>query len=86
MLITVLEVNKYLEVSDNKPTELLIGKKNQHIYMHRNTQVYKRLLKLGEKKDRRHTGRKLGSPLRLAIKTYLTSQPSKSRTLFEGRK
>lgn len=58
MSITVLEVNKYLEISDKKPTEFLIGKKNQHLYMHRNTQVYKLLPKLGEKKDRRHTGRK----------------------------
>lgn len=50
MLITVLYINKYLEISDNKPIEFLIGKNNQNLYTHRNTQVYKLLLKLGEKK------------------------------------
>lgn len=37
MLITVLEIDKYLEISDNKLIQSHMGKNNQNLYMHRNT-------------------------------------------------
>lgn len=86
MLITVLEIDKYLEISDNKPIEFHVGKNNQNLYRHRNTQTsIQSTSKLGEKRIEEYD-RKLGSPLRVSIKKNLISQPSESRTPFSCRK
>lgn len=77
MLITVLEIDKYLEISDNKVIEFNhMGKNKQNLCVHRNTQTsIQSTSKLGEKRIEEYD-RKLESPLRVATKKPLTSQPS----------